>query len=71
MRKQRNKILIITALITASWQTEGSSHLGPGSYGYVSETTHNFLFHSIFSWSGLLFLVIAVALILVLNKKIK
>ena len=71
MRKQRNKVLILTALITASWQTEGSSHLGPGSYGYVSETTHNFLLHNIFSWSGLLFLVLLVALIVVLNKKIK
>jgi len=71
MRNQKNKILILTALITASWQTKASSHLGPGSYGYVSETTHNFLYHAIFSWGGLLFLILTVALILVLNKRIK
>lgn len=71
MRSQKFKILILTALLTASWQTKGSSHLGPGSYGYISETTHNTLYHAIISWNGLFFLILAVILIIILNKKVK
>jgi len=70
MRNLEIKVLVLIIFLTASFPTMGFSHPGHGSYG-VSETTHNYLYHAVFSWIGLLFLVIAVALILVFNKKIK
>ncbi len=71
MKSRKIKLLILTTLLTASWQTKGSSHLGHGSYGYVSETTHHALYHAIVSWNGLFFLILAVILIIIFNKKAK
>ncbi len=70
MRSLKLKVLILIIFLTALFPTMGFSHPGHGSYG-VSETTHNFLYHAIFSWGGLLFLILAVASILVLKRKIK
>jgi len=70
MRNLKITVLVLIIFLNASFSTMGFSHPGHGSYG-VSETTHNFLYHAIFSWIGLLFLVIAVALMLALNKKLK
>ena len=71
MKGKKNKLLILTALLAASWQTIGSAHLGPGSYGDISETMHHTLHHAIISWNGLFFLILAVILIIIFNKKAK
>jgi len=70
MRNLKIRVLALIIFLTISFPTMAFSHPGHGSYG-VSETTHNYLYHAIFSWGGLLFLILAVALIIVLNKKIK
>ncbi len=70
MRNLEIKLLTLIIFLTASFPTMAFSHPGHGSYG-VSETTHNFLYHAVFSWVGLLFLVLVAALILVIKNKTK
>lgn len=70
MRNLIVNVIILVIFLTASFPSMAFSHPGHGSYG-VSETAHNYLYHAVFSWVGLLFLVLAVALILVIKKKIR
>jgi len=70
MRNLKIKVLTLIIFLTASFPTMAFSHPGHGSYG-VSETTHNYLYHAVFSWVGLLFLALAALLLLVIKKKIK
>lgn len=70
MRNLEIKLLTLIIFLTVSFPTMAFSHPGHGSYG-VSETTHNFLYHAVFSWVGLLFLVLVAALILVIKNKTK
>lgn len=67
MRNLKVKVLALIIFLTASFPSMAFSHPGHGSYG-VSEATHNYLYHAVFSWTGLLFLFLVAALILVIKK---